>query len=111
MFVHPIGGAEHSVHQLCDLETVVCLQQHFVSGAAEEEVVEQGIGFGECRCVREVIAVDGSSRVLRQNSVLRQLCRSEEIGRAPSELQSLMRISYAVFCLKKKKHKKNNKRS
>src|SRR3546814_2269872 len=30
-----------------------------------------------------------------------------EIGRAPSELQSLMRISYAVFCLKKKK-KHNN---
>src|SRR3546814_8570627 len=29
----------------------------------------------------------------------------EEIGRAPSELQSLMRISYAVFCLKKKKKK------
>src|SRR3546814_8349300 len=26
----------------------------------------------------------------------------EEIGRAPSELQSLMRISYAVFYLKKK---------
>src|SRR3546814_3977772 len=30
--------------------------------------------------------------------------RSEE---HTSELQSLMRISYAVFCLKKKKHKKN----
>src|SRR3546814_8922472 len=28
-----------------------------------------------------------------------------EIGRAQSELQSLMRISYAVFCLKKKKHR------
>src|SRR3546814_9401450 len=27
-----------------------------------------------------------------------------EIGRAQSELQSLMRISYAVFCLKKTKH-------
>src|SRR3546814_2017276 len=27
----------------------------------------------------------------------------QEIGRAQSELQSLMRISYAVFCLKKKK--------
>src|SRR3546814_1966644 len=26
-----------------------------------------------------------------------------KIGRAQSELQSLMRISYAVFCLKKKK--------
>src|SRR3546814_2796262 len=30
--------------------------------------------------------------------------RSEE---HTSELQSLMRTSYAVFCLKKKKHKKN----
>src|SRR3546814_9765138 len=28
---------------------------------------------------------------------------SAEIGRAPSELPSLMRISYAVFCLKNKK--------
>src|SRR3546814_7002130 len=32
-----------------------------------------------------------------------------EIGRAHSELQSLMRISYAVFCLKKKKTKKYTK--
>src|SRR3546814_5942679 len=31
--------------------------------------------------------------------------RSEE---HTSELQSLMRISYAVFCLKKKKHNENN---
>src|SRR3546814_8335589 len=31
--------------------------------------------------------------------------RSEE---HTSELQSLMRISYAVFCLKKKTHEKNN---
>src|SRR3546814_8836170 len=33
------------------------------------------------------------------------LFRSEE---HTSELQSLMRISYAVFCLKKKKKKQNN---
>src|SRR3546814_7116541 len=33
--------------------------------------------------------------------------RSEE---HTSELQSLMRISYAVFCLKKKKKKKKNKK-
>src|SRR3546814_4194575 len=32
-------------------------------------------------------------------------CRSEE---HTSELQSLMRISYAVFCLKKKKNKTKN---
>src|SRR3546814_6286437 len=32
---------------------------------------------------------------------------SPQIGRAHSELQSLMRISYAVFCLKKKKTHNN----
>src|SRR3546814_8150096 len=31
-----------------------------------------------------------------------------EIGRAHAELQSLMRISYAVFCLKKKNNKKQH---
>src|SRR3546814_6067263 len=37
-------------------------------------------------------------------SMTRRSCiRSEE---HTSELQSLMRISYAVFCLKKKKHKR-----
>src|SRR3546814_5082824 len=35
----------------------------------------------------------------------RELPRSEE---HTSELQSLMRISYAVFCLKKKKNKNHN---
>src|SRR3546814_2783176 len=44
-------------------------------------------------------------RRLEQRAVepLRILKRSEE---HTSELQSLMRISYAVFCLKKKKNKK-----
>src|SRR3546814_3814093 len=36
------------------------------------------------------------------------VCRSEE---HTSELQSLMRISYAVFCLKKTKTPSNNKQS
>src|SRR3546814_1074844 len=34
-----------------------------------------------------------------------EIARSEE---HTSELQSLMRISYAVFCLKKKRNQKNN---
>src|SRR3546814_3896758 len=38
----------------------------------------------------------------------RRRCRSEE---HTSELQSLMRISYAVFCLKKKKQKLSNNKS
>src|SRR3546814_3619210 len=45
----------------------------------------------------------GISRLRKRvNNFLR---RSEE---HTSELQSLMRISYAVFCLKKKNHIKNN---
>src|SRR3546814_9253609 len=34
-----------------------------------------------------------------------RITRPEQLGRHTSELQSLMRISYAVFCLKKKKNK------
>src|SRR3546814_8644420 len=47
-------------------------------------------------------------RVLREVSRKRSFVRSEE---HTSELQSLMRISYAVFCLKKKKNtqQKSNK--
>src|SRR3546814_7210201 len=43
--------------------------------------------------------------VLRAAVSLAQFVRSEE---HTSELQSLMRISYAVFCLKKKKNRSNN---
>src|SRR3546814_10576278 len=46
----------------------------------------------------EEAAVDGDQDRARQGQVRRHL-RSEE---HTSELQSLMRISYAVFCLKKK---------
>src|SRR3546814_1882839 len=45
----------------------------------------------------------GSGRVKTgRSSLAKSLLRSEE---HTSELQSLMRISYAVFCLKKKKQK------
>src|SRR3546814_1311980 len=43
---------------------------------------------------------------LKAEDRLFEVARSEE---HTSELQSLMRISYAVFCLKKKKKKKNTK--
>src|SRR3546814_10800324 len=53
----------------------------------------------------EVRAVEAGARTLKDamNEALRDWVRSEE---HTSELQSLMRISYAVFCLKKKKYKK-----
>src|SRR3546814_1354407 len=54
--------------------------------------------------------MDGPSMVARARAThpdLPVLFRSEE---HTSELQSLMRISYAVFCLKKKKHKTTHER-
>src|SRR3546814_3821804 len=53
---------------------------------------------------REYLATRGGVYL---NGDLHHPHRSEE---HTSELQSLMRISYAVFCLKKKKKSKKNKR-
>src|SRR3546814_10635445 len=56
--------------------------------------------------VRASMALPGIFHpVIRDGRVLVDGGRSEE---HTSELQSLMRISYAVFCLKKKKNKKKN---
>src|SRR3546814_3510881 len=46
----------------------------------------------KCRSLRNIGEQDGCKH------------DDDQIGRATSELQSLMRISYAVFCLKQKKH-------
>src|SRR3546814_15003974 len=52
------------------------------------------------------VILRGGSEAVRSNRAIHAALaaglRSEE---HTSELQSLMRISYAVFCLKKKKHK------
>src|SRR3546814_2944907 len=54
-----------------------------------------------CAVERLASGDDGSSEQERDNHP----ARSEE---HTSELQSLMRISYAVFCLKKKKHNRKH---
>src|SRR3546814_7382105 len=71
-----------------------------------------------CSTARRIIAISPSSRLnarvagsesettLRRNRLaIDQVARSEE---HTSELQSLMRNSYAVFCLKKKRKKKTH---
>src|SRR3546814_1366747 len=65
----------------------------------------------QCQCLGKVI-IGGFVRLqprfahLFDPALLPQQCRSEE---HTSELQSLMRISYAVFCLKTKKKKQTPK--
>src|SRR3546814_5987553 len=72
---------------------VVSLGSAFLDSGRIEEVIQP--------ILREIVAESGDSAslgVLEDKDVL--YVRSEE---HTSELQSLMRISYAVFCLKKKK--------
>src|SRR3546814_9953257 len=59
---------------------------------------------GSTRCITRDCSLAGEKSVTEPEG------RSEE---HTSELQSLMRISYAVFCLKKKKttHRHNNKQT
>src|SRR3546814_4676549 len=68
--------------------------------------VRQG-GAVDCRDHQDLGAL--GDHVLDLGALVRDvvvgILRSEE---HTSELQSLMRISYAVFCLKKKKHKTDN---
>src|SRR3546814_6569605 len=61
---------------------------------------------GNSRAV-EYVVFSGREK-LKRAKTLSDVLRSEE---HTSELQSLMRISYAVFCLKKKKKKRDNKKS
>src|SRR3546814_7514595 len=61
---------------------------------------------GAERCQRPVEGADGSARGADDHDITAgSHGRSEE---HTSELQSLMRISYAVFCLKKKTNKVNH---
>src|SRR3546814_8297868 len=67
------------------------------------ELVEHTFGDGFGRpAIGGVGAADRARLRKKENLVVAHHERSEE---HTSELQSLMRISYAVFCLKKKKNK------
>src|SRR3546814_3721461 len=51
------------------------------------------------------------SRSPKKGTRLRHQCGMRRSEEHTSELQSLMRISYAVFCLKKKNRKKKDKKT
>src|SRR3546814_4385105 len=100
--VHPVQGGGVAVARFEQVGGLAVGGEADVAGA--EEVVERDL-FGDLPAalavgLEHVLAAVGS-RASRQLHL-----RSEE---HTSELQSLMRISYAVFCLKKKKKKIQNK--
>src|SRR3546814_4048394 len=76
-----------------------------ISGSSPMPQMGQAPGWS-CRisgCIGQVQIVPGGASTNRSAAGI----RSEE---NTSELQSLMRISYADFCLKKKKHPRENNR-
>src|SRR3546814_9559777 len=77
----------------------------FLAATGDEVLHCRGIskGFGGIQAVNEVdlnVAGKGVHALIGPNGAGKTSLRSEE---HTSELQSLMRISYAVFCLTKKK--------
>src|SRR3546814_6664248 len=94
-------------------ELVGTLEQAGLGEGIQRERVAAAVGQAHAACghidvqleagMRNQLVDDGLVEHDRQQAVLE---RSEEqtSEEHTSELQSLMRISYAVFCLKKKKH-------
>src|SRR3546814_3834248 len=79
------AGNQHVAHAGIEIAVAAVAQHQLLVGIVEGEAAGQGF--------------DGLAQTLLRG------CRSEE---HTSEPQSLMRISYAVFCLKKKKLKTTN---
>src|SRR3546814_7879077 len=71
---------------------------------AGEKRIGNGVSIEKSRCPCRPAIVSKGVEFRRIAEI--DACRSEE---HTSELQSLMRISYAVFCLKKKTHIIQNK--
>src|SRR3546814_10206343 len=70
-------------------------------GAFHVDAKRQGyVGMAECYGVDSLVESESAGHAVAEHLHDRSRQRSEE---HTSELQSLMRISYAVFCLKKKK--------
>src|SRR3546814_2604017 len=78
------------------------LSRHGEGRAERASAEEAGRLFPAAQDRRRMVADGFLFGDLRRFRRPRRLARSEE---HTSELQSLMRISYAVFCLKKKNHK------
>src|SRR3546814_7001559 len=92
--------ADHRLVAVADISlTLPQIERARRDQADAQKVYQLGVIAILARAGDDVVEFDiGFDRILKTD-------KSEE---HTSELQSLMRISYAVFCLKKKKKKKKN---
>src|SRR3546814_8853292 len=95
--IQPLGPPRLLVH-----EQRQALRRAVGQPLVDREAVALGLGDLLSGLVEEQLVVEAFRRPAAEDA----RDRSEE---HTSELQSLMRISYAVFCLKKKKQDKHNK--
>src|SRR3546814_2596203 len=80
-------------------------EAHHITGAAVKRAEADGIALDQLP-IEVLLAIDAriDERVYAALSVDAAVAARSRSEEHTSELQSLMRISYAVFCLKKKKH-------
>src|SRR3546814_10441479 len=91
--------------QVCgDLGPGEALRAGELEGQGVDDLLaEPAVAFQRAAALLQLaVAHQGDGELVGQQLVVGEAPRSEE---HKSELQSLMRISYAVFCLKKQKHK------
>src|SRR3546814_9372227 len=91
-------------------EAPVVVRQHLRLGLEERQVVQQQVAevAGVQRAQARLVGLVEIHRAAARE--VAGLARRDSLGRSEehtSELQSLMRSSYAVFCLKKTKKNKN----
>src|SRR3546814_8223169 len=118
-----VGAIEHHGHQIRlvifedvfgDLEPLLLARQviaHPLGGLVGRQRFHRLLFLVEVpgqflRIEARNLGLDAFEQFTRMRVAAQMLGRSEE---HTSELQSLMRISYAVFCLKKKKHNNQKK--
>src|SRR3546814_5217967 len=94
---HPCGIGDHLLSHARAQRQYVQLAIFAADEAAEQEAAR---GAGKEDVAIERTGKCGGHQPFAPNFIATAIIRSEE---HTSELQSLMRISYAVFCLKKKK--------
>src|SRR3546814_8497076 len=103
------GGA---IHILALIPPAEFVQWGGVQATIEEEAHQRAEALlaGEAGSLMEETGIRPqiTVRAGEPDQIVRKILAENEIGRAhTSELQSLMRISYAVFCLKKTNRKSN----